>query len=314
MIRYALTRLALSLPTIVIALFLIFALIRLIPGDPAQLILGDVDDPAALARIRADLALDRPLAVQFLYWVSALARGDFGTSITMQSPVLDLLGPAFAVTASLVVPAVVIAALIALPLGMVAAWHRNTRTDTAVVAASTLSLSIPAFWLGLMLLLLFGVKLDLFPVVGYVSLAEDFVEGLHYLALPVATLALIEAGVLVRLVRASTVEVLQLDYIAHARAKGLTEVAVAGRHALPNVMGPTWTMIGLVLGGLLGGAVVIETVFSLPGLGRLMVEAVFARDYPLVQGCMVIVMLSYVGVNLLVELTAPLLCPAVRHE
>jgi len=314
MMRYAFSRFVLALPTILIALFLIFALIRLIPGDPAQLILGDTDDPAALARIRATLALDQPLPVQFMHWIGAIAHGDFGRSISMESPVIDLLMPAFGVTALLVVPAVIIAALLALPLGMFAAWRQNSGTDTLVVMAATFFLSVPSFWLGLMMLLYFGVKLDLFPVVGYVSPFDDLGEGLYYLVLPVVTLALIEAGVLVRLVRASTIEVLQLDYIAHARSKGLSEPAVARRHAFQNVMGPTWTMIGLALGGLLGGAVVIETVFSLPGLGRLMVEAVFARDYPVVQGCMVIVMLSYVGVNLAVELTAPLICPSLRHD
>jgi peptide/nickel transport system permease protein len=194
------------------------------------------------------------------------------------------------------------------------AWRRNSRSDVAITTAATIFLSIPSFWLGLMMLLLFGVRLNLLPVVGYVSPRDDLAEGLRYLVLPVITLGLIETGVLVRLVRGSTAEVLRLDYVAHARAKGLSELRVAQRHVLPNVMGPTWTMIGLALGGLLGGAAVIETVFSLPGLGRLMVEAVFARDYPLIQGCMVLVMLSYVAANLAVEVTAPLVCPALRHD
>ena len=177
---------------------------------------------------------------------------------------------------------------------------------------ATLALSIPSFWLGLMFLLVFGVYLNLLPVVGYVSPLEDFWLGLSYLVLPVMSLALIEAGVLIRLVRASTIEVLGLDYIAHARAKGLTEAAVVVRHVLPNAMAPTWTMIGLTLGGLLGGAVVTETVFSLPGLGRLMVESVFARDYPVIQGCMVIVTVAYVSVNLLTEITYPIFSPGAR--
>ena len=314
MIRYAFGRIVLAIPTILIALFLIFALIRLIPGDPAQLILGETDDPAALARIRASLALDQPLPVQFFHWLTALSRGDFGQSISMESPVRDLVVPAFGVTASLVIPAMVLATLLAIPLGMSAAWRRNSRTDVAITTVATAFLSIPSFWLGLMLLLVFGVKLNLFPVVGYVSPAEDLADGLRYLVLPVVTLGLIETGVLVRLVRASTAEVLRMDYISHARAKGMSELRVAARHALPNVMGPAWTMIGLSLGGLLGGAAVIETVFSLPGLGRLMVEAVFARDYPVIQGCMVIVMLSFVVVNLVIELTAPLICPALRND
>ncbi|WP_332770851.1 ABC transporter permease [Phenylobacterium sp.] len=312
MTRYILTRVMLAIPTLLLALAAIFFLVRLIPGDPAQLMLGDVDDPAALARIRQELALDQPLPVQFGHWLLQLLRGDLGQSITLDSPVSDLLLPSFAVTASLVVPAVVVAALIAIPAGVVAGWKQNTRLDVAVMTLATLALSIPSFWLGLMFLLVFGVYLNLLPVVGYVSPLEDVWQGLSYLVLPVMSLALIEAGVLIRLVRASTIEVLGLDYIAHARAKGLTEAAVIVRHVLPNAMAPTWTMIGLTLGGLLGGAVVTETVFSLPGLGRLMVESVFARDYPVIQGCMVIVTVAYVSVNLLTEITYPIFSPGAR--
>lgn len=312
MTRYVITRVMLAIPTLLLALAAIFFLVRLIPGDPAQLMLGDVDDPAALARIRQELALDQPLPVQFGHWLLQLLRGDLGQSITLDSPVSELLLPSFAVTASLVVPAVVVAALIAIPAGVVAGWKQNTRLDVGVMTLATLALSIPSFWLGLMFLLVFGVYLNLLPVVGYVSPLEDFWQGLSYLVLPVMSLALIEAGVLIRLVRASTIEVLGLDYIAHARAKGLTESAVIVRHVLPNAMAPTWTMIGLTLGGLLGGAVVTETVFSLPGLGRLMVESVFARDYPVIQGCMVIVTVAYVSVNLLTEITYPIFSPGAR--
>lgn len=314
MIRYAAGRLVLALPTIFLSLFLIFFMIRLIPGDPAQIILGDIDDPQALERIREKFGLGKPILVQFLLWLQAIAGGDFGRSISLDNPVSDLLMSSFMVTALLVVPAVIIAASLSIPAGMYAAWRKNTRTDAIVVSLATLFLSVPSFWLGLIVMLVLGVNLDLFPVVGYVSPFEDFREGILYLVMPVMTLALVETGVFVRLVRSSTIDILGLDYITHARAKGLLESVVARRHALPNVMGPTWTMIGLALGGLLGGAVVIETVFSLPGLGRLLVEAVFARDYPLIQGCMVVIVLSYVVMNLLFELTAPLICPAVRYQ
>jgi len=313
-IRYALTRIAFAVPTVLLALAAIFFLIRLIPGDPAQLMLGDVEDPAALARIREQLALDQPIPSQFAHWLLQLLRGDMGRSITLDSPVADLLVPSFGVTASLVVPAVAIATLIAVPAGMLAAWRQNTRADAAIMTAATLALSIPSFWLGLLFLLVFGVKLNLLPVVGYVSPLENLGEGLTYLVLPVMSLALIEAGVLIRLVRASTIEVLGLDYVTHARAKGLGELTVMARHVFPNAMAPAWTMIGLTLGGLLGGAVVTETVFSLPGLGRLMVESVFARDYPVIQGCMVIVCVAYVGVNLFIELTYPLFNPGARDD
>ena len=195
-----------------------------------------------------------------------------------------------------------------------AAWKHNRPADAGIMAIATLFLSIPSFWLGLLFLLVFGVKLDLFPVVGYVSPLEDLREGLRYLVLPVLSLALIETGVLVRMVRASTLDVLSLEYVTHARAKGLSEWTVMRRHVLRNAMAPTWTLIGLTLGALLGGAVVTETVFTLPGLGRLMVEAIFARDYPVVQGCMLLITVTYVAVNLLIELSYPLFDPGVRLE
>lgn len=314
MMRYFLRRLVLTVPTLLIVLAVVFFMMRLIPGDPAQLMLGEVDDPAALARLRAQLALDQPVGLQFLHWLLRLVQGDLGVSISQQSPVLDLLVPAFGVTASLVIPAVLLASLIAIPAGLIAAWKQNSRADALIMTAATVALSIPSFWLGLLFLLFLGVKLDLFPVVGYVSLFENFREGVSYLVMPVLSLALIEAGVLVRLMRSSTIDVARLEYITHARAKGLSELSVMARHALPNAMAPTWTMIGLTLGSLLGGAVVTETVFTLPGLGRLLVESIFARDYPVIQGCMVFVTLAYVVVNLLVEMTYPLFSPAVEHD
>ncbi len=281
---------------------IVFVLMRAIPGDPAQLMLGDLENPLALEQLRRDLGLDRPIAVQFAIWVKRLLAGDLGNSIAQQRPVIDMLTSGFSVTASLVVPAVVIASLLAIPLGMFAAWKQNT----------VAFLSIPSFWLGLIFLLVFGLKLDLLPVVGYVSPLESFWDGLRYLIMPVTALALIETGVLIRMARSSTIEVLRLEYITHARAKGLREFTVAHRHALKNAMAPTWTMIGLTLGSLLGGAVVTETVFTLPGIGRLMVDSIFARDYPVVQGCLLFVTLIYVLVNLVVDLCYPLFDPRVR--
>ncbi len=175
-------------------------------------------------------------------------------------------------------------------------------------------LSIPTFWLGLLLMLFFGLKLGWLPVLGYVSIRDNPTGGLLYLILPVMTLVIHEAGVLIRMARASTLEVLRLDYITHARAKGLSESAVLWRHALKNAFGPTWTMIGLILGNLLGGIAVIETVFTIPGLGRLMVESIFARDYPVIQACLLVVALSYVLVNLVVDLLYPLFDPRVVAE
>ena len=312
MLKYALHRVALAVPTLLIVAVIVFLLMRAIPGDPAQIMLGDLENPRALAQMRQDLGLDKPVVVQFLVWLKRLAAGDLGNSIAQQRPVLEMLVSGFGVTASLVIPAVVIASLLAIPLGMLAAWKQNTATDVAVVTSAIVFLSIPSFWLGLIFLLVFGLKLDLLPVVGYVSPFEDLKEGLRYLIMPVTALALIETGVLIRMARSSTIEVLRLEYITHARAKGLTETTVAIRHALKNAMAPTWTMIGLALGSLLGGAVVTETVFTLPGIGRLLVDSIFARDYPVVQGCLVFITLIYVLVNLVVDLCYPLFDPRVR--
>ena len=313
MIRYAGGRLLLAIPSLLLAAAVIFFMVRLVPGDPAQLMLGDIENPAALARLRSELALDQPIWVQFYSWLGRVLHGDLGASIVQQRPVAEMLWPAFGVTASLVAPAVLLATILAIPAGMLAAWRHNSPADTAIMTVSTLFLSIPSFWLGLLFLLFFGLKLNLFPVVGYVSPLDNWREGLSYLVMPVTALALIEAGVLVRLVRASTIDVLSLDYVTHARAKGLSEWTVASRHVWRNAMAPTWTMIGLTLGSLLGGAVVTETVFTLPGLGRLMVEAIFARDYPVIQGCMLLVTATYILVNLTVELTQPLFDPGLRH-
>src|SRR5258708_5598362 len=195
---------------------------------------------------------------------------------------------------------------------MLGAWKQNTIWDVVVVPGAIVFLSIPSFWLGLIFLLVFGLKLDLLPVVGYISPLESFWEGIRYLIMPVTALALIETGVLIRMARSSTIEVLRLEYITHARAKRLAGFTDAHRHALKNAMSPAAPMIGLALGSLLGGAVVTETVFTLPGIGRLLVDSIFARDYPVVQGCLLFVTLIYVLVNLVVDLCYPLFDPRVR--
>lgn len=312
MLRYIFNRTLLAIPTLLIVAIIVFAMMRGIPGDPAQLMLGEVDNPKALARLRQELGLDLPLPLQFFMWLKQLCAGDLGISITQQRPVIEILGRSFGITASLVIPAILLASLLAVPSGMLAAWKQNTPVDVSVVAVAIGFLSIPSFWLGLIFLMVFGLWLDLLPVVGYVSLFENFWEGIKYLILPVTALALIEAGVLIRLARSSTIDVLRQEYITHARAKGLTEATVARHHAFKNSMAPTLTMIGLTLGSLLGGAVVTETVFTLPGLGRLLVESIFARDYPVVQGCLLLVTLVYVVVNLLVDLCYPLFDPRVK--
>lgn len=314
MLSYILRRLALTLPTLLLVSVAVFALVRLIPGDPVQLMFGDLGTAEQMAAARAAMGLDQPLPVQFWRWFARAMTGDFGLAVTNGQPVLPLIWERFQVSAGVVLAAVAIAAAIGVAVGMIAAWRQNSSIDVAVVGVTTLILSIPTFWLGLMMLLLFGVKLGWLPVIGYVSLREDPWVALTYLALPIATLALHESGVITRMARASAIDVLRLEYIAHARAKGLSEARVLIRHALPNAFAPTWTLVGLILGNLLGGIAVIETVFSLPGLGRLMVDGVFARDYPVVQGCLLFTALLYVMINLLVDLLYPLFDPRVAAE
>jgi peptide/nickel transport system permease protein len=303
-----------ALPTIAIVSITVFALIRFIPGDPAALMLGDMAQPEQVAAMRAELGLDRPIPQQFLIWSENVLSGDFGRSIVNGEPVLPLVASRFMVSAEIVLVAVALASLIAVPAGVIAAWRQNSLTDLALVGTATVLLSVPTFWLGLLLLLFFGLKLGWLPVLGYVSIGSNVGGGLIYLVLPVMTLVIHEMGVLIRMARASTLEVLRLDYITHARAKGLSESAVLWTHAFKNAFGPTWTMIGLILGNLLGGIAVIETVFTIPGLGRLMVDSIFARDYPVIQGCLLFVAISYVLVNLVVDLLYPLFDPRVVAE
>jgi peptide/nickel transport system permease protein len=311
---FALKRLASALPTLLLVSLAVFALVRAVPGDPALLMLGDMATEASVADLRAAMGLDKPLPVQFLIWLGNVVTGDLGNSIQINTPVLPLLLERFAVTAAVVVTAVTIAALIAVPAGMLAAWRQNSALDLGVVATATLLMSVPSFWMGLLLLLFLGLQLGWLPVVGYVPVSADLAGGLIYLIMPVLTLVLVESGVLIRMARAATLEVLRLDYVAHARAKGLPEHIVLARHVLPNAFAPTWTLIGLILGNLLGGIAVVETVFSLPGLGRLLVGAIFARDYPVIQGCMLFITFVYVLVNLVVDLLYPIFDPRVVAE
>jgi peptide/nickel transport system permease protein len=304
-------RLLWTLPTLFLVGLLVFTLMRLIPGDPALLILGDSATPEQLAGLRAQYGLDRPIHVQFFYWLAQVVRGDLGNSITSGEAVLPLLLERFQVSAAIVLMAVALAALLAVPAGLFAAWKQNSVVDTMVVAGATFFLSIPSFWLGLLLLLFVGLKLGLVPVVGYVPFSTDWRAAASFLVLPTITLTLIEMGVLTRMARASAIETLRLEYVTHARAKGLSERRVLLRHVLPNAFAPTWTLIGLVLGNLLGGIAVLETVFTLPGLGRLLVDGIFARDYPVVQGCLLFTALIYVVVNLVVDLCYPLFDPRV---
>ncbi|WP_158971272.1 ABC transporter permease [Chachezhania sediminis] len=313
MLRFVLSRLFSAVPTLVLVAVTIFVLMRMVPGDPATLMLGDLAEPDQVAAMRRSMGLDDPVWVQFLTWAGQILRGDFGTSIVLGDPVLPLILDRFSVSATIVLASVLLAVAIAVPLGILAAWHQDSAGDLAVIGSSTLLLSIPSFWMGLMLLLVFGLELGWLPIVGYVPFGQDAWAAARAMILPVVTIVLVEMGSIVRMARASMIEVSRLEYITHARAKGLSERAVMWRHAFRNAFAPTWTLIGLVLGSLLANIAVIETVFTIPGLGRLMIDAIYGRDYPLVQGCLLFIAFLYVMVNLLVDLVYPLLDPRVAE-
>jgi len=301
-----------AVPTLFLISILVFALIRLIPGDPALLMLGDMADAKTLADMRVSLGLDHSIVAQYFIWVKHVLTGDLGYSITNNEAVLPLIFQRFGVSAQIVLISVLLASVIAIPMGVLAAWKQNSSLDLGLVISTTLLLSIPSFWLGLVLLYFFGIRLGWLPVVGYVSFSDNFGMALKFIALPVITLTLVEFGSIARMARASTIEVLRLEYIAHARAKGLSETAVLWRHALRNACAPTWTLVGLILGNLLGGIAVLETVFTLPGIGRLMVDSIFSRDYPVLQGCLLLITGVYVIVNLVVDLLYPIFDPRVK--
>ena len=312
MFRYTLHRLAMTIPTLVVASLLVFVLLRVVPGDPALLIVGDIHNPEALAQVRREYGFDKPVWQQYLAWAADVLRLDFGTSLSNGQPVLALIASRFSVTALLVFLSVSLAGVLAVIAGLIAAWRRNTWLDHTVVTLAIVALSAPSFWVALLLIFVFGVKLQWLPTLGFVSPLHQPLEALRYLLMPVAALSLVVIGQVARMMRATAIEVLEQDYIVQARAKGLSEGAVLRRHVFPNAFAPALTVFGMLVGTLLGGAAVIETIFTLPGLGRLLVDSIYARDYAVVQGIALLVGFVYVLINLIVDLLYPVFDPRVR--
>lgn len=312
MLRYAATRLVLTVPTLFSVAVVVFLVLRVLPGDPAMLVVGENPRPEVLEQVRRDMGLDRSYPAQFALWLRDLATLRFGRSLITREPVLQTMLARLGVTAQVVVLATVLAALLSVPAGMLAAWRHDRPLDLAIVTAGVLCTSVPSFWVGLLLILFFGVKLAWLPTVGYVPVSEDLGRGLAYLLMPVASLVLVQAGTVLRMTRSTTLEALRSEYVTAARAKGLSEGVVLARHVFRNAFAPTMTVLGVILGTLLGGAAVIETVFTLPGIGRLLVDSIYYRDYPMVQGIVLLVAVLHVLVNLAVDLLYPLLDPRVR--
>jgi peptide/nickel transport system permease protein len=312
MARYLATRLISLVPILFGTSVVAFLLIRLVPGDPAVALLGMEADPRSLAALRAQLALDQPIVVQYVTWLGHILTGDFGRSIQGSRAVFPLLIGALAPTALLSAAALVISLVIAIPAGIVAATHRNSSADYIGSFLALCGLSLPSFWLGILMILAFSIYLPLFPASGYVSPLVDPLAHLRHLVLPAVTLGAALAAATMRMTRATMLEVLRADYVRTARAKGLSQRRVVWGHALRNARIPIVTLLGIQLGQLLGGVVITETVFSWPGIGKLTVDAIFARDYPVVQGAVLLTATLFVLINLLTDLIYTVLDPRVR--
>ena len=312
MLEFLVRRAFISTITLALISVIVFAGVRAIPGDPARVLAGAEADEAGLEEIREKYGLKDSLAVQYVRWVGHALRGDLGVSIRTRHPVAATVATKLPITIELSLLSILIALTIAIPAGVVAAVRRNTGWDVLMSAMSLGGVSIPNFWLGIMLILLVSVRLGWLPASGYVPPWESVVDNLRRMLMPALVLGSGLAAVLMRQTRNAMIEVLSADYIRTARAKGLAQGAVVVRHALRNSLIPVVTILGLQMGALMSGAVVTEQIFVVPGFGRLIVEAVFTRDYPLVQGVVLITASSYVLINLLVDVSYSVLNPRIR--
>lgn len=313
MLRYTLNRLLATIPVMGVVALFVFSLLYISPGDPAAVIAGDIATEEDIARIRAQLGLDQPYLVRFGGWLADLARGDLGTSIFTKLPVSTLIAQRIEPTLALTVCTLIIAVSLAVPLGVLAAARAGGWLDRAVMAVSVLGFSVPVFVIAYGLILLFAVQLDWLPVQGYRSLKEGFVPFIRHMILPSVALGIVYMALIARITRATMLDVLAQDYVRTANAKGLAPGTVLTRHALKNAAVPIVTIIGIGVALLIGGVVVTETVFAIPGLGRLTVDAVLRRDYPIIQGVTLLFSAVYVLVNLLVDLSYSLFDPRIRY-
>ena len=311
--RYILRRLISSVPVVLLVSLVIFSLIHLTPGDPVVVMLGEEASPEARDALRRQLGLDQPLPVQYGVWLARVLQGDLGRSIRTNQPVSEAIVQRLPVTIELALLAVAISLVVAVPAGIVAAIRRNSTADVASTVFSLLGVSMPNFLLAILLIYVFSLQLRWLPPIGYVNPLQDPAGNLRGMIMPALTLGLALAAVVARLMRSSLLETLNQDYVRTAWAKGLREGLVIRRHAMKNSLIPVVTVVGLQLGNLLGSAVVTETIFALPGVGRLVIDSIFQRDFPLVQGVVLYLALIFLLVNLLVDLVYGFLDPRIRY-
>lgn len=313
MAYFLLRRLMSVIPVLVVVSIIVFLALRLGPGDPAAILAGDSATPDMIAAMRAHLGLDQSLPQQFIHWVIQIAHGDLGRSITSNQPVTTLVASRLEPTLALASATIIFSILIATPLGVLAAWRRGTWVDNLASGGAVIGFALPAFVTGYLLVYVFALKLQWLPVQGFIPLSEGFWPFIRHLILPTLTLSTIYVALITRVTRASMLEILGEDFVRTARAKGLPERVVLFRHALGNSAIPILSVIGIGIALLLGGVVVTESVFSLPGLGRLTVEAVVARDYPVVQGIIILFSGVYVLINLAVDVSYAIFDPRISY-
>jgi len=313
MLAYAARRIMATIPVMLVVAFFVFSLLYLAPGDPAAIIAGDQATPADVDRIRASLGLDRPFLIRFGEWLWQILHGDLGTSIFTNLPVSHMIAQRIEPTTSLMVLTIIFSIIVAIPLGVIAAWKHGSWIDRAVMVLAVFGFSTPVFVMGYLLAYVFALKLDWLPVQGFTSITVGVVPFLRSLALPTIALGLIYVALLARITRATMLEVLSQDYVRTAKAKGVGQHTVLFVHALKNAAVPIVTVIGIGVALLIGGAVVTESVFAIPGLGRLTVDAILRRDYPVIQGVVLLFSFVYVLVNLGVDLLYTLFDPRIRY-
>ncbi len=312
MLSFIIKRLFSLIPVLFIVSIVVFLLVHITPGDPASVILGPEAAPEEVAELREELGLNRPILEQYVVWVGDIVRGDLGTSLFMKQSVVSAFFEHLGPTLSLAIMAQIFAICIALPLGVLSAKFRGSFLDQTFMGVSLVGISVPSFLLGLFLILLFGVELRLLPVAGYKPLSVGFAEHLRYLIMPAIALGAMQAALIARMTRSSMLDVLSSNYIKTARAKGVKELIITVKHSLRNAFIPILTIIGQTFGSLVAGAAVVETVFNIPGIGQLIINSVERRDFEVIQGSVLLIAISYVLINLIIDLLYGFVDPRLR--
>ncbi|MFJ5369831.1 ABC transporter permease [Bosea sp. CER48] len=315
MTSYVLRRLFQMLPVLLLASFAIFAMIYAVPGGPIAVIVGENASQEEIAAAIQRYGLDRPMAVQYLDWLGRASTGDFGLSLHSRQPVLQLIGERLPATLQLALAAIMVALAIGIPVAIASAIRPNSWLDRLLSGWSALALGVPTFWLGILLILLFAVELRWLPSASrYVPFWQSPLDALRSLALPALTLGVYVSGILARFLRASLIGEARADYVRTARAKGVPEERIVGLHIMRNALLPFVTIVGLMMANFIGGAVVTEAVFTYPGLGRLLIQAISTRDYPLIQGCILVILIAYMLINLLVDMLYAWIDPRIEYR